>query len=135
MLLGYKAGQKSDGMPRKPGESQDSFAYAGASGYIWVAGGETRAWGGVAPQPLLGLQEQVLLPYTSKEKAHLSLWMAEAERGPGTSFWAGCSRLQAQGACYLGSSDASSIKFCECRHRDLGLRTNEDFKRIWPQGC
>lgn len=55
MLLGYKAGQKSDGMPRKPGESQDSFAYAGASGYMWVAGGETRAWGGVAPQPLLGL--------------------------------------------------------------------------------
>ena len=55
--------------------------YAGASGYMWVAGGKTLAWGGVAPQPLLGLQEEVLLPYTSKEKAHLSLWVAEAERG------------------------------------------------------
>lgn len=89
VLLGYKTGKKSDGIERKPGESQCSVVLAGASGYIWLA---CLVW--VAPQPLLGLQERVLLWTTSHEKEGPSLGVAEIESGLGTSFWAAGLRNQ-----------------------------------------
>ena len=91
-----------------PGESWGSFVYAGASGYRRIACGETLACGGLAPQLFLSLQKQILPSNTSKEKAGLSLWVAEADLEPGT-------RLQVPGTHYLDSSDVSSIKLYECR--------------------
>lgn len=72
MLLGLEAGQTSVGMPRKPGESQGSFLWVASSVYKQEQV-ETLACGGLAPHPLLGLQERVLLSNPSKEKVHLSL--------------------------------------------------------------
>ena len=62
----------------------------------------------MAPQLFLSLQKQILPSNTSKEKAGLSLWVAEADLEPGT-------RLQVPGTHYLDSSDVSSIKIYECR--------------------
>ena len=71
-----------------------------------IACGETLAWGGLGPQLFLSLQTQILASNTNKEKAGLSLWVAEAEMG---------TRLQVPGTHYLDSSDARSIKLYECR--------------------
>lgn len=75
--LGYKTGQKSDGIESKPGESQCSVVLEGASGYVWLA---CLVW--VAPQPLQGWQERVRLWTTSHEKEGPCLGIAEVE-------WAG----------------------------------------------